>query len=257
MGCVADRGCMNNRSDHLRNAIFIIGESFAVISVIWFAVTGDWERAVLSAATIGLVALPRIVELLFKRDMNIPLYFFCTLYSAGHMAGHVYYLYYLLPWWDDLLHFAGGVIFALLGIELSRALCRGKSSEVSFLLIALSGFCFSVTLSVLWEFAEYLMDVLFALDMQSDRIIHSLSSFNLGNAPGIRGTVENINEVIINGQPLGVGGYIDIGLIDTMSDLLLEALGAFIVSLILVFRKGRLDSFRKSGKDTAAAKKQE
>ena len=53
---------------------------------------------------------------------------------------------------------------------------------------------------------------------------------------------------------VGVGGYIDIGLIDTMSDLLLEALGAFIVSLILVFRKGRLDSFRKDGKEADAAK---
>lgn len=245
---------MNNRSGHIRNAILIIGEAFTVISVIWFAVAGDWSRAVLAAATIGLVALPRIVELLFKRDMNIPLYLICTLYSAGHMAGHVYYLYYLLPWWDDLLHFAGGVIFALLGIEFSRALCRGKSSEVSYFLIAIFGFCFSVTLSVLWEFAEYLMDVLFALDMQSDRIVHSLSSFNLGTEPGIRGTVGNINEVMINGKPLGVGGYIDIGLIDTMSDLLLEALGAFIVSLILVFRKGQLDSFRKDGKAADTAK---
>ncbi len=245
----AKSGCMNKRGNYLRNAILIIGEIFAFVSMIRFLITGDWSRSTLSAATMVLIALPRIVEILFKKDLNIPLYLLCTLYSAGHMAGHVYYLYYLLPWWDDLLHFTGGVIFTLLGIEFSRVLCRGRSSEVNLLLIAVFGFCFSVTLSVLWEFAEYLMDVLFALDMQTDRIVHSLSSFDLGKEPGIRGTVENINEVIINGQPLGVGGYIDIGLIDTMSDLLLEALGALIVSLLFIFRKGRLSSFRKTGKD--------
>ena len=227
--------------------ILILGESFTVATMIRYIIAGDWSRWVLAAATIFLIALPKITELLFKKSLNSAIYILCTLYSAGHMVGHVYYLYYLLPWWDDLLHFTAGIIFALLGFEFSRALCRGRSADVSVLLIAIFGFCFSVTISVLWEFGEYATDILFGLDTQSDTIIHEISSFDLNPDPGIRGTVGNIDEVIINGQPLGVGGYLDIGLIDTMSDLLLEALGAFIVSLVLIVRKGRMTAFRKTG----------
>ena len=239
-------GCMNKKGNYLNMIILILGESFTVATMIRYIIAGDWSRWVLAAATIFLIALPKITELLFKKSLNSAIYILCTVYSAGHMVGHVYYLYYLLPWWDDLLHFTAGIIFALLGFEFSRALCRGRSADVSVLLIAIFGFCFSVTISVLWEFGEYAADVLFALDTQSDTIIHEISSFDLNPDPGIRGTVGNIDEVIINGQPLGVGGYLDIGLIDTMSDLLLEALGAFIVSLVLIVRKGRMTAFRKT-----------
>lgn len=237
---------MNKKGNYLNMIILILGESFTVATMIRYIIAGDWSRWVLAAATIFLIALPKITELLFKKSLNSAIYILCTVYSAGHMVGHVYYLYYLLPWWDDLLHFTAGIIFALLGFEFSRALCRGRSADVSVLLIAIFGFCFSVTISVLWEFGEYATDILFGLDTQSDTIIHEISSFDLNPDPGIRGTVGNIDEVIINGQPLGVGGYLDIGLIDTMSDLLLEALGAFIISLVLIARKGRMTAFRKT-----------
>ena len=40
---------------------------------------------------------------------------------------------------------------------------------------------------------------------------------------------------MVNGQELGVGGYLDIGLIDTMQDLIVNFIGAFIFSVIGFF----------------------
>lgn len=48
-------------------------------------------------------------------------------------------------------------------------------------------------------------------------------------------TIDQIREVMINGQPLGVGGYLDIGLIDTMEDLFVNFIGAAVFSVIGFF----------------------
>ena len=47
--------------------------------------------------------------------------------------------------------------------------------------------------------------------------------------------ISGIEEVMINGQPLGVGGYLDIGLIDTMMDLLVNFVGAIIFAILGYF----------------------
>ena len=234
---------MSNKNRNLKNIIWILCEAFAFISIIRFAVMGDWSRISLAASTMVFIWFPRLAELLFKKKMSLWAYILCTVYSLGPMLGHAYYLYYLLPWWDDILHLTGGVVFCLLGLEFSRAMCLGKDSEVSFWLLAIFGFCFSVTLSVFWEFAEYFADMLFQVDMQSDTVVHSISSFNLAPEPGIRNEINNIEEVIINGRPMGVGGYLDIGLIDTMEDLLRETLASAVTTVIFAVRKGRFRVF--------------
>ena len=47
--------------------------------------------------------------------------------------------------------------------------------------------------------------------------------------------VENITEVIVNGKELGLGGYLDIGLLDTMNDLFVNFIGAVVFSVIGYF----------------------
>ena len=50
-------------------------------------------------------------------------------------------------------------------------------------------------------------------------------------AAGITG----ITQVVVNGQDLGLGGYVDIGLIDTMKDLIVNFIGAVVFSVIGFF----------------------
>ena len=48
-------------------------------------------------------------------------------------------------------------------------------------------------------------------------------------------TIPNIQDVVINGQSLGVGGYVDIGIIDTMKDLFVNFIGAVVFSFFGYF----------------------
>ena len=84
--------------------------------------------------------------------------------------------------------------------------------------------------------------------MQKDTVIHAISSVMLDPAGGNTPTaLRNINEVIVNGQNLGLNGYLDIGLYDTMADLWVNFLGAVVFSVIGFFYikhkgKGRVAS---------------
>ena len=93
-----------------------------------------------------------------------------------------------------------------------------------------------MTIGVLWEFFEFFMDQVFQLDMQKDTVIQSFSTVVLdpshGNTP-IR--LEDIRDVAVNGTSLGLGGYLDIGLIDTMQDLLVNFIGAVLLSFFGYF----------------------
>lgn len=104
--------------------------------------------------------------------------------------------------------------------------------------MAVVSFCFSMTVGVLWEFFECAMDQFFFLDMQKDTVIPAISSVLLdpagGNHPQL---INGIRDVIIvygdgTQQALGVGGYLDIGLLDTMEDLFVNFIGATVFSLV-------------------------
>ena len=65
----------------------------------------------------------------------------------------------------------------------------------------------------------------------------------LDEGVGVAGSIKDIEEVMINGKALPVKGYIDIGLIDSMLDMLLETLGAVAVAIIYIFRRGTFSVF--------------
>lgn len=102
--------------------------------------------------------------------------------------------------------------------------------------VSLVAFCFSMTIGVLWEFFEFGMDRLFLMDMQKDTIIHSITSVMLDPTNmNIPVTIGDITSVAVNGQELGFGGYLDIGLYDTMEDLFVNFIGAVTFSVIGYF----------------------
>ena len=47
--------------------------------------------------------------------------------------------------------------------------------------------------------------------------------------------ISNITETVVNGRDLGIGGYLDVGLIDTMQDLIVNFIGASVFSVIGFF----------------------
>lgn len=47
----------------------------------------------------------------------------------------------------------------------------------------------------------------------------------MGSEKGVAGSISDIQSVIVNGEELSINGYLDIGLIDTMQDMLVCTLG--------------------------------
>ena len=110
---------------------------------------------------------------------------------------------------------------------------------------AVFALCFSMAVAVGWEFFEYGMDTLFGMDMQDDTVITTITSYLLDGEPGKAGTIRAITAVTVNGKPLPVKGYIDIGLNDTMWDMILETLGALAVVVWYLWDRGRHTPFRE------------
>ena len=100
-----------------------------------------------------------------------------------------------------------------------------------------------MTIGVLWEFFEFAADCIVHTDMQKDTVLSTISTVMLDPENSNHAVVlRNITDVTVNGQNLGLGGYLDIGLFDTMKDLLVNFVGAVIFSVIGYFyvkRRGK------------------
>ena len=227
---------MRKTEKTLRIAVVAVGELLALGTALSLLTSGDYERLLLSFGTMVLVLLPALVERLFGSKINIAVYVFTVLYATGPMMGHCWKFYYTIPCWDRLLHLCGGVVFAILGYYVFERLSHGKASHLSAVVFAL---CFSMAVSVLWEFVEYGADSFLGMDMQDDTVVYGITSYLLGEVRGMTGAIDNIQSVVIDGAALPMEGYIDVGLHDTMRDMLLETAGAAITCILLWLDRGK------------------
>lgn len=222
----------------VRTVVFVLCELLAIGTIVMVIATKQFNsRLALAIGTVALIFLPYAIEKVLSCKIITPLYVFAMIYAVGPMLGQCYDLYYRTGWWDKLLHICGGVMFAILGIMIFYRFTRGEKNKV--LLCAVFALCFSMALSMLWEFVEFGCDNILGTDMQDDTVINSITSYALDEGIGDRGTIDNIEEVIVNGEKLPVDGYLDIGLIDTMMDMLLESAGALVVALLLLIDRGK------------------
>ena len=138
-----------------------------------------------------------------------------------------------------MLHTLNGFLSAAIGFSLIDILNRTEKFHIRMtpLFVALVAFCFSMTIGVLWEFFEFGADRYFNTDMQKDRIVNTVSSVELNkenkNDPVI---INDINKTIIysgdNKETVIQNGYLDIGINDTMKDLIVNFIGAIVFSVL-------------------------
>ena len=196
----------------------------------------NFESGFLCILTLILLMMPSLIQVTLKIEFPIVLEITLLLFIfAAEILGEIHAFYVIFPFWDTVLHTLNGFLMAAIGLSLVNLL--NKSDKLTFslspLFTAIVAFCFSMTIGVIWEMFEFGMDQIFMLDMQNDTVIHQISSVLLdpkgGNTPY---KIAGIKEVIVNGTEVGVGGYMDIGLIDTMYDLIVNFIGAAIFSVI-------------------------
>lgn len=219
--------------------VYILLRGIVIACMILQIFNRNYQNVFLCILTLILLVIPSLVQLKLKIEFPTTLEIITLLFIfASEILGEIGEYYIKYDNWDTILHTLNGFIMAAIGFSLVDILNREEKLkfQLSPLFMSIVAFCFSMTVGVVWEFFEYGMDTFFALDMQKDTIVNAISTVTLdptgGNAPVI---LRDITEVTINGQPLALGGYLDIGLHDTMFDLWVNFIGAVVFSIIGYF----------------------
>ncbi len=231
------------RRKPLVSAVYLLLRAGIIICLVAQFFNRNFENMFLCILSLLLLLMPTVLERKLKVDFPDTLEIIIMLFIfAAEILGEIQSYYLTYPHWDTMLHTLNGFLCAAIGFSLVDFFDRNErfSLKLSPMFMAIVAFCFSMTIGVLWEFFEYAMDQLLLFDMQKDTIIQMFSSVSLdptaSNTPVI---MRNITDVILvtEGEEvaLGLGGYLDPGLHDTMSDLFVNFVGAVVFSVIGFF----------------------
>ena len=169
-------------------------------------VKGDYVL-MLSQCVLGIFAMLLPGFLRKRVDIQIPstmlvlyaLFLYCAIY-----LGEVRSFYYTVPHWDTMLHTFSGAMLGALGFSFITLLNRTDKVPLNLspAFVAAFAFCFALALGVVWEIYEFSADLLMGTNMQK-----------FGTEAG---------ELFL-GQA---------ALMDTMKDLIVDTLGALVISVV-------------------------
>lgn len=234
---VAEHAAEMRRRVRRRLTIRGVLSFFIVLTFIRSAFAQRYENMFVCVLALVLFCVPMLIEKQLAIDIP-PLMegiIYCFIYAA-EILGEINSFYTLLPGWDTMLHTINGFLVAAIGFSLVDLFNRSErfSVKLSPLFLAIVAFCFSMTVGVLWEFFEFTADQVLHTDMQKDFVVQEVDTVSL-DPDGMNNVVRvPIESVIVNGEDWTetLGGYLDIGLIDTMKDLQVNCLGAIAFSVI-------------------------
>lgn len=220
-------------------AVYIVLRAFVIIALVISCIRGNYEHAFLCVLSLVLFLMPSFLTANFGIEFPSAMEIIVLLFIyAAEILGEIQCYYIRYPYWDTMLHTMNGFLCAACGFGMVDVL--NKNPKIKFNLspafLAVVAFCFSMTIGVLWEFFEFSCDLILHTDAQKDTIINSIYSVTLNpDGQNVPVAIDNISEVAVNGRPLGINGYLDIGLIDTMKDLFVNFIGAVVFSIIGYF----------------------
>lgn len=159
--------------------------------------------------------LPTFVSRKYKVQIPTNMYILYVVFLYGAIfLGEVRNFYYNVPHWDTVLHTFSGAMIGALGFSFVSLMNKEENIPLNLtpFFVAFFAFCFAVTLGVIWEIYEFTFDGILGLNMQK---------FALEDGTGLIGRA---------------------ALSDTMKDLIVDAIGAFVMSVIgyisLKYKKG-------------------
>ena len=219
--------------------VYLVLRLMVLATLVSSVIRSEYESAFICLLVLVLFMLPFFIQQNFGIELPSTLEIIILLFIfAAEILGELECYFITFPYWDSMLHTTTGFLCAATGFALIDILNRNSriKFELSPIYVALAAFCFSMTVGVLWEFFEFGMDRIFHMDMQKDTVVSSITSVMLDPTnKNIPVTIDGITSVTVNGQELGFGGYLDIGLYDTMEDLFVNFIGAVVFSAIGYF----------------------
>lgn len=226
--------------------VFIVLRALVILTMVSQFIHKNYANVFTCVLTLFLFLIPSIADRKFNIELPSVLESIIYLFIfAAEILGEIQNFYGIIPHWDTMLHTINGFLMAAIGFAMIDILNRHPYFHftMSPVFVAFVAFCFSMTIGVLWEFFEYNMDMVFRTDMQKDFVVQTVSSVSLHpDGKNIPVVIRNIDSTVINytkdGEPAQQvieGGYLDIGIIDTMKDLLVNFIGAVAFSVIGYF----------------------
>jgi len=238
-----ERELREHRSSFL---VFYTLRALVLVALVRQLMLGSYESAFFCILTLLLLYVPSWLQVKLRIELPpaLEITILCFIFAA-EILGEVNAFYVVIPGWDTMLHTINGFLAAAVGFSLVMLLNDNErlTFDLSPFFLALVAFCFSMTIGVLWEFFEFGMDVFFHTDMQKDTVIHNIYTVLLDVTRSNQVVaVTEIQDTAVNGKSMGLDGYLDIGLIDTIKDLFVNFVGAVVFSVTGFFfakSKGR------------------
>jgi hypothetical protein len=194
--------------DAMRNTNRTIAEAISLYS-------NNFESIFFALVTLALTFSTRIIEKTKKIDIPDIIEIIIVIFMyLGIFLSFQFKMYYKFFWWDDLLHFLSGLILGSISFIVVYKINHKYSMDISPFFVAFFSFAFAVSMGVIWEIMEFTGDVIFGSAHQKWDL--SETEILLGKA------------------------YQGSGLRDTMSDLILDSIGALISSISIYFIYGRM-----------------
>lgn len=171
---------------------------------------------------VGILALiiPSILDRNFKVEIPDKMYclYLIFLYAAIFL-GEVRDFYYTIPYWDTILHGFSGMMIGVIGFSVIDILnVQNDRVTLSPFFVAFFAFCFAVQVGVFWECYEFTSDGVLGTNMQKYQLKDGTKLIG-------REAIE-----------------------DTMEDLIVDSVGAFVASTIgyisLKYKKGWMNELR-------------
>lgn len=224
--------------------IYLILRILVIIVMIRQIFLQEWNNVFLCILTLILFLVPSFIEKKINIELPDVLQIIVLLFIfSAEILGEINEYYLTIKHWDTILHTINGFLCAAIGFALIDILNRKEFIYVTLspVFVALVAFSFSMTIGVLWEFFEFGMDTTFRTDMQKDKIVSTISTVKLNpDGKNIPVVIKNINKTTIetinkNGEKEEItieDGYLDIGINDTMKDLIVNFIGAIVFSII-------------------------
>lgn len=226
-----------------KSVVHTILSSIVAIVLVARFLHADYYSVFLCLLTLLLFNIPLFVDkklgISLPKELEAIILLF--IFSA-EILGEIGSFYTHITWWDTMLHTLNGFLMAAIGFALIDILNNSPKFHINMspLFVAFVAFCFSMTVGVVWEFFEFSMDYFTLTDMQKDRMVVDISSVLL-NPTGLNDEIilrgiENTTLKLSDGSTYVIeGGYLDIGIIDTMKDLFVNLIGAVVFSVIGFF----------------------
>ncbi|MFT4326908.1 MAG: hypothetical protein ACMXYK_05385 [Candidatus Woesearchaeota archaeon] len=187
---------------------FTISNVFRVLLIIALVIevfNGRWMLFFVTLLALFLSCFPYFFEKRYRMHIPPEIHAFIVIFIyASIYLGEVHDFYYRFWWWDSVLHAVSGFVLGIIGFGILYALFKGKKLSAKPGTIVFLSFCFALAMGTIWEIFEFAMDTFFGLNMQKVHI----------------GT----------------------GVTDTMIDLILDALGALVASILGYFYLKKGDS---------------